>query len=253
MTHIVLHEVSVGFPILHLAHRSLKKSLVATMTGGTIVREAHKPPFVRALHNVTADFEAGDRIGLIGPNGAGKSTLLRTIAGIYEPMSGQMSTQGTITSLMDVMGGFLPELTGRENIKIRGMYSGMRPSVIAGLTPEIEKFTELGEYLDMPIRTYSSGMLLRLAFAVVTSRQPDILLMDEWVLAGDAAFLGKAQARMEQFVSNSSILVLASHSDALIRKWCNKALYLSGGELRVVGKTDDVLAAYAAELAEAQS
>ena len=249
MVQVLLNRVGVEFPVLHVSHRSLKKALIATATGGAILKEAHSAPVIRALANITATFQAGDRIGLVGPNGAGKTTLLRAIAGIYEPSRGFVRTEGDITTLLELGLGFNIDMTGRENIRLRGMYMGLRPAEIAKLAPEIEAFTELGDYLDMPIRTYSSGMQLRLSFAVATCRQPDILLMDEWVMAGDAAFVAKARARIEEFVSSSRILVLASHSDATIRQWCNKAMYLAGGELRMFGDTDEVLAAYHASSA----
>jgi ABC-type polysaccharide/polyol phosphate transport system ATPase subunit len=245
MTSVVLENVSIGFPILHLGQRSLKKSLVANATGGRIMREAREAAFVRALFDISANFTSGDRIGIVGPNGAGKTTLLRTIAGIYEPISGAVRTEGEITTLLNLGVGLHPEMTGRENIRGRALHMGLSNSQIRELTPQIEKFSELGEFLDMPIRTYSSGMQLRLAFAVATAVKPDILLMDEWVLAGDATFIAKAKARMEEFVSGSSILVLATHSNALIRQWCNKAMFLSGGEMRMYGDVEEVLSAYA--------
>ena len=208
------------------------------------MRESRKAPYIQALNNISASIEAGDRVGLVGPNGAGKTTLLRTIAGIYEPMSGHVTTEGRITSLLDVGLGVNIELTGRENIIMRGMYLGIRPKEMHKYAPEIEDFTELGEYLDMPLRTYSSGMRIRLIFAIATSLKPDVLLMDEWVMAGDAAFLDKAQKRMEEFVSSSSILILASHNKNLISKWCNKVIFLSGGDLIEFGETEKVLSLY---------
>lgn len=244
MVQVVLDNVSVGFPILHLNHRSLKKSFLATATGGAILKDAREMPFVRALHDITATFQAGDRVGLVGPNGAGKTTLLRTIAGIYEPISGHVHTEGRITTLLDIFAGFNPDMTGRENIRIRGMYMGMRPREVRALEPEIEAFSELGEYLNMPLRTYSSGMQLRLAFAIATSVHPEILLMDEWVLAGDAAFMSKAQARIEEYVVSSSIFVLATHSTQIIEQWCNKAILLQAGEAIAFGDTKSVIEAY---------
>src|SRR5262245_7474306 len=244
MASIELEDVTIEFPILHQSHRSLKKTVVAAATGGAILHDAHKAPVVRGLAGVTAAFNAGDRVGLIGPNGAGKTTMLRVIAGIYEPIRGQLRTRGRIMTLLDLSLGMSSDMTGRENILLRGLYMGLRPSEMRALAPEIEAFTELGDFLDMPIRTYSSGMQLRLSFAIATALAPDILLMDEWLLAGDAAFTAKASARIEKFVRSSSILVLASHAEAAIRQWCNKAVYLSGGELRAFGEVDEVLETY---------
>lgn len=241
---IVLDNVSLSFPILHMGQRSLKKSIVAATTGGAIMREARDVPMVQALKNVSVHFTAGDRIGLVGPNGAGKSTLLRVIAGIYEPSEGCVNTHGDIMPLLDLNLGFNGDLTGRENIRLRGMYLGYRPSVFEALAPDIEEFTELGDYLDLPVRTYSSGMQMRLSLGVATALQPDILLMDEWVVAGDTAFLDKARARMERFVEKARILVLASHSEQIIRQWCNKAILLRSGHVEMFGSVDDVFSEY---------
>ncbi len=244
MVDVTLHRVSIGFPILHVPHRSLKKSLLAAATGGAILQDAHNVPFIRALYDISGHFAPGDRIGLVGRNGAGKTTLLRTIAGIYEPMSGYVQTEGRIGALFDLNAGFNPELTGRENIMTRGICMGARPPEIRACVGEIEEFTELGDYLDMPIRTYSSGMQLRLAFAIATSSRPDILIMDEWLMAGDELFLKKAQTRMEAFVTSAKILVLASHSHDIIRHWCNKAMLLMNGEMKAFGDVNDVLNEY---------
>ncbi len=244
MPAIQLDNLSIGYPILHSGHRSLKKSFVSAATGGKILRESRKAPYVQALKQISASIQAGDKVGLVGPNGAGKTTLLRAIAGIYEPMSGQVYTEGRITALLDVGLGVNIDMTGRENIMLRGNYMGIRPKEMAKLAPEIEAFTELDEYLDMPLRTYSAGMRIRLVFGIATSVKPDVLLMDEWVMAGDAAFLDKAKARMQDFVSSSSILVLASHNNAIISKWCNKAMFLLSGELVAFGEVQEVLERY---------
>lgn len=244
MSFIVLDDASIDFPILHVNHRSLKKVFIATATGGKIMRDSHRAPVVKALSGISAHINPGDRIGLVGPNGAGKTTLLRLMGGIYEPTIGRVLTRGKAMTLLDLGLGLNADMTGRENIRLRGMYMGMRSREIDALASEIEAFTELGDYLDMPMRTYSSGMQLRVSFAVATCVKPDILLMDEWVLAGDAAFVARAQARMMSFVSTSNILVLASHSEAIIEEWCNKAMYLAAGQLKAFGPTAEVLAAY---------
>lgn len=245
MTCIDLEEVHIRFPVLHTGHRSFKKAFVATATGGAIMRESRSAPIVHALSGLSARFEEGDRVGLIGPNGAGKSTLLRVMAGIYEPDEGRVVVDGKVAALLNVNLGFNPDISGRENLRLRGMYMGLRPKEIAALAPEIAAFTELGDYLDMPVRTYSSGMQMRLALGMATAVKPNILLMDEWILAGDAHFMEKARARVAAFVLQAHIMVLASHSADIIRTWCNKALFLSGGKVRAFGPVDEVLSAYA--------
>lgn len=244
MASVLLNHVSVSFPVLHTGHRSLKKALVASATGGAILSGADSVPVVQALRDVTAQFVPGDRVGLVGPNGAGKSTLLRTIAGIYEPERGTVQVTGRVVPLLDLGIGFDTDLTGRENIRLRGMYLGIPPARFVALAPEIAEFTELGDYLDLPVRTYSSGMQMRLSLGIATAIEADVLLMDEWVLAGDAAFLDKASARMARFVEAARILVLASHSEAIIREWCNKALLLKGGIVVAAGDVDEVFDIY---------
>jgi ABC-type polysaccharide/polyol phosphate transport system ATPase subunit len=244
MVAIALDNVSLGFPVLHARHRSLKKALVASATGGAILRDSRATPVVQALKDVSALFVAGDRVGLVGPNGSGKSTLLRIIAGIYEPDQGRVRVDGRTVPLLDLGLGFNGDLTGIENIRLRGMYLGLTPSASEQLVPEISQFTELGDYLDLPVRTYSSGMQMRLSLGVSTALQPDILLMDEWIMAGDATFLQKARVRLEAFVEKAGIMVLASHSESAIRQWCNKAMLLRGGHVEALGNVDDVFDLY---------
>lgn len=244
MADIQLHRVSVRFPVLHTGHRSLKKMIVATATGGSILNDSRSAPIVQALADISLNFQSGDRIGLVGPNGAGKSTLLRVLAGIYEPNEGSVHVKGDVMPLLDLGLGFDSDLTGRENIRLRGMYLGIKPSQFARLAPEIAAFTELGDYLDLPVRTYSSGMQMRLALGVATAVAPDILLMDEWMMAGDAHFMEKARTRLVGFVEQANIMVLASHSEPVIRQWCNKALLLRHGHIAAFGPVDEVLREY---------
>jgi ABC-type polysaccharide/polyol phosphate transport system ATPase subunit len=244
----MLDDVSVSFPILHAGQRSLKKRIMATTTGGVIMHEARSIPIVQALKNVSVRLGPGDRIGLVGPNGAGKSTFLRVVAGIYEPNGGWVHIEGEVMPLLDVNIGLNADLTGRQNILLRGMYLGYKPSAFAALVPEIEEFTELGDYLDLPVRTYSSGMQMRLSLSIATAVQPSILLMDEWLLAGDAAFMEKSRARLETFIEKAHILVLASHSERIIRQWCNKAIFLNAGRVETCGSVEEVLSQYRMEL-----
>jgi ABC-type polysaccharide/polyol phosphate transport system ATPase subunit len=249
MASLRLRNLSVEFPVYQGGSQSLKKMLVAATTQGNLARDAMDRINVRALNDVTLDIEDGDRLGLIGPNGAGKTTLLRILAGIYHPTRGQVYSSGKVSALLDVSVGLNPEATGRENIILRGMYMDIHPREMRLRIDEIAEFTELGPYLDMPTRTYSAGMMVRLGFAVSTCIPPEILLMDEWLSAGDASFLDKAQRRMEKFVGSSSILVLASHSTDLLRKWCNRGLLLQQGRVATQGDIEEVLEAYAGSLA----
>ena len=244
MAELILEDVCIEFPLLHVGHRSLKKTLVSRATGGAILKEADKPKTVRALSNVSAHIQSGDRVGLVGPNGAGKTTILRAMAGIYEPVRGTMRSEGSVSTLLDIGAGMNGELTGIENIQLRGLFMGLSHKQIRELTPQIEEFTELGEFLNMPLRTYSSGMMVRLAFAMATAIKADILLMDEWVLAGDAAFTAKASERLQELVTGAKIMVLASHNHEIIRQWCNKAMYLLHGELKAFGDIDEVIETY---------
>jgi ABC-type polysaccharide/polyol phosphate transport system ATPase subunit len=250
MAFLRLRDLSVEFPIYQGSSRSLKKLLVATTTQGNLARDATDRINVRALNDLTLDIQDGDRVGLIGANGAGKTTLLRILAGIYFPTRGQLYSSGRISALLDVATGFNPDATGRENIILRGMYMNIHPREMRSLVGNIAEFTELGAYLDMPTRTYSAGMMVRLGFAVSTCIPPEILLMDEWLSAGDASFLDKAQRRMETFVSSSSILVLASHSADLLRTWCNRGIFLQQGRVVADGDIKDVIAAYTDTLAK---
>jgi ABC-2 type transport system ATP-binding protein/lipopolysaccharide transport system ATP-binding protein len=249
MAFLRLRNLSVEFPIYQGSSRSLKKLLVATTTQGNLARDATDRVNVRALSELTLDIEDGERVGLIGANGAGKTTLLRVLAGIYIPTRGQVYSSGRISALLDVATGFNPDATGRENIIFRGMYMNIHPREMRLLVDEISEFTELGAYLDMPTRTYSAGMMVRLGFAVSTCIPPEILLMDEWLSAGDASFLDKAQKRMEKFVGCSNILVLASHSMDLLRKWCNRGIFLQHGRIAAHGDINDVIDAYTGAVA----
>jgi ABC-2 type transport system ATP-binding protein/lipopolysaccharide transport system ATP-binding protein len=244
MSFLRLHDVSVEFPIYQASSRSLKKLLLASSTRGNLGRDAKDRINVRALSRVSFDVADGDRFALIGLNGAGKTTLLKVLAGVYEPTSGHFSSSGRVSSLLDMNLGFNFDATGRENIILRGMYMGIHPREMRERAAEAAEFTKLGEYLDMPVRTYSAGMIIRLAFAASTCTPPDILIMDEWLTAGDAQFLEKAQRRVESFVRTSSILVLASHSLELIQQWCNRGILLHQGRTLMIGPVEEVIAAY---------
>jgi ABC-type polysaccharide/polyol phosphate transport system ATPase subunit len=248
MAHVRLQGVSLEYPVYHGSSRSLKKALVARSTQGNLARDALDRVNVQALTAIDLDIKNGDRFALIGPNGAGKTTLLKVLAGIYEPTRGNISIEGRVSALLDPQVGLNTDATGYENIIIRGMYMDIHPREMRRHVEDVAEFTELGNYLDMPVRTYSAGMMIRLAFAISTCIPPEILLMDEWLAAGDAHFLAKAHKRMENFVRASSILVLASHSLQLVKQWCNSGVYLQQGKIVAAGPIEEVLDAYKAEV-----
>lgn len=252
MAFLRLHDAWVEFPLYQGSSRSLKKSLVANSTKGNLMQDALHRINVVALRNLKFNIEDGDRLAIIGANGAGKSTLLKVLAGIYKPTRGHLSASGKVTALLTSSVGLNPEATGRENIILRGMFMGVHPREMQSKVDEIADFTQLGSYLDMPVRTYSSGMMVRLSFAASTAVAPEILLMDEWLSAGDASFLHKAQKRLTHFVGHSSILVLASHSIPLLEEWCNRAILLDHGQITAAGSVKDVGAIYENQAASAQ-
>src|ERR1700682_207542 len=230
-----LRDIAVEFPIYTAGSPSLKKVLSNPSTQGNLARDAHDRITVLALSDITLDIEHGDRLAIIGANGAGKSTLRKVLAEIYAPTGGRLHASGQISALLTASVGLNPDATGRENIITRGMFMDVHPRDMQPRVDEIAEFTELGYYIDMPVRTYSAGMMVRLCFAVATAVRPQILLMDEWIAAGDAAFLHKARQRMEEFLSGASILALASHSLPLLKEWCNRAVLLDHGRITAMG------------------
>jgi homopolymeric O-antigen transport system ATP-binding protein len=244
MAFLRLRNLSVEFSMYQGSSRSLKKTIIASTTRGNLARDAFDRITVRALNDLNFNIEQGDRVGLLGLNGSGKSTLLKVLAGIYRPTKGQLFASGNVSALLDINVGMNPDATGYENIILRGMYMNIHPRDMRKRADEIAEFTELGDYLDMPVRTYSSGMGVRLAFATATCIAPEILLLDEWLGAGDALFLAKAKKRMEEFVKLSSVLVLASHSMAILEEWCTHGIWLEFGHVKMTGPIKDVIAAY---------
>ena len=243
-TRLQLAGVTVDFPVYSADSRSLKNDLLRKSTGGRIGRNAGNRLSVRALEDVNLALGRGDRLGLIGANGSGKTTLLRVLAGVYQPTRGRVRRQGRVASLFDISLGIDPGATGYENIMMRGMFLGLAPAEVRERTDEIAAFTELGDYLAMPVHTYSTGMMLRLAFAVCTCIEPEILLMDEWIGVGDAAFVEKAERRLEEFVARAGILVLASHNPALLERTCTTGILLDSGKIRAFGPIGEVLREY---------
>lgn len=231
MAHILLENCSLDLPIYGTSNRSLKQMVLSAATGGRIAADSRKITVVNALRDVSLHIGVGDRVGLVGHNGAGKTSLLRMLAGVYEPSSGRLQVEGRVTSLIDVTLGMDHEATGYDNIMLRGLILGLSKKKIREITPDIEEFSGLGGYLSMPVRAYSSGMVLRLAFSIVTRVHPDILLMDEWLSVGDAEFVSRAEARLQQMVDKASILVIASHNERIISKLCNVQVKLAHGRI----------------------
>jgi len=247
---ISLQGVNLDFPIYD-PDRSLRKLLLKTSVGGLIRNDPSTGgrATVRALSDITCEIENGDRVALIGPNGAGKSTLLKVMAGGYVPTSGAVSVRGRVSSLLAMGVGIDSEETGYENITTCCLLLGMSPREIEQKAAEIVEFCELGQYMYMPVRTYSSGMMIRLSFAIVTAIHPDILLIDEVLGVGDASFAAKAQARVERLMERASALVLASHSNELLKRFCNKGLFLVSGGMQYFGPIEESIEHYQAWLA----
>jgi ABC-type polysaccharide/polyol phosphate transport system ATPase subunit len=242
MARISLRDVSVSFPIFTQHTRSIKTAVFSKL-GGTL--SAHNDTvIVRALQNVSLELRDGDRLGVIGLNGAGKTTFLRVISGVYPPRSGEAIIEGKVSSFTDITLGMDQEATGWQNIIFRSVFLGSTFAEAEALAPSIGEFSELGEYLDLPVRTYSSGMFVRLAFAISTAIEPDIVVMDEMIGAGDQSFIEKAQKRVAQLLDRARILVLASHSELIIQSFCNKVLWLEKGLIKMFGPVEEVMAAY---------
>jgi len=245
---IELRDVSVSFPVYSAGSRSLKNAMIAATTGGRVGQDA-KHVVVQALDRVSLRFEHGERVALIGHNGAGKTTLLRVLAGIFEPLAGTVYIEGRVTPMFDITLGIDPECTGYENIIIRGLYLGLSKSETMERIEGVARFTELGEFLELPVRTYSAGMQARLAFAMATCIEPEILLLDEGIGAGDANFWDKANERLDGFVERAGILILATHSIDLIRRHCTKAVLMERGRVSAIGDREHVLAVYRGDAA----
>ncbi|ASN14634.1 sugar ABC transporter ATP-binding protein [Pantoea ananatis] len=243
-SYLKLDNVAVSYPIFDVKSRSLKANFVRLTTGGVISSNSRQVT-VDALKNINLKLEHGDRLALIGHNGAGKSTLLKTMAGIYEPTQGEIESKGSIASLLDINLGVNPESSGRENIYSRGMLLGMSKRQINETIDEIIDFTDLADFIDLPVRTYSSGMSVRLAFAISTAVKPDILLLDEVIGAGDANFMDKARKRILNLIESVGILVFSSHSEADVKSFCTKGVVLDAGKIVFNGSVDDAYDFYA--------
>lgn len=252
MPSIVVENLTIDIPVLSTRARSLRTVAVAKARaiGGKIVNDGSHTSIVRALDQINFTLGTGDRLGLVGPNGAGKSTLIRVLADIYVPSAGRLERRGTLIPMFDIGIGFDQEATGYENIMLRGMMMGLTRREIADRTDEIAAFSELGEYLDLPLRTYSAGMTLRLMFSIATSVAGDIILMDEWISVGDESFQIKAQKRMLEVTGKAGILVIASHDPNTLLQHCNLGMRLEKGRVVDFGPIEKVLNRPAANAAE---
>ena len=236
------NAVSVSYPVYSGRSRSLKAQLLRTVGGRLSVEEDRLT--VKALENVSVSLGSGDRVALIGGNGAGKSTLLRVLAGILEPTSGELHKRGHVSSLLDMSMGMDPEATGYENIVMRSVFLGATFGEARARTAEIEEFSDLGDYLNLPMRTYSAGMRLRLSFAIAMAVQPEVLVIDEMIGAGDAAFAAKAHARLQEVVNRLEILILATHDLGMAQTMCTRGLVLHHGQLVADTSVDEAIAFY---------
>ena len=240
MALVEIKNLSIRFPVYGTDQRSIKRQLTGVV-GGSLGRSGPvAPTMVQALVDVSLTLSPGDRLGLIGHNGAGKTTLLRTIAGAYAPDEGSILVEGKVASLLDPALGMDSFVTGLENIRLRGLLMGLTNKQIKERTNEIAEFTGLGPFLGMPLKTYSAGMMGRLAFAVSTAVDADILLMDEWLGAGDAAFRLQAHERLMSLFANSKIVALASHDMTLLRDLCNKFIVLRAGRSTQIMNTEEL-------------
>ncbi len=242
---IEVRGVSLDFPLYHGNARSLKRTVFSKVSG-RIGNDVRHRVVVAALREISFSLSSGDRLGLIGNNGAGKTTLLRTLAGIYEPLVGTVRLHGSLNALLDTQLGMNIDLTGRENIMLRGLYTGLDRAAIRRLEDDVCDFADLDDFIDLPVRIYSSGMVVRLGFALATAIRPQVLLMDEWFLAGDSTFMERARLRLEDLVRGAEILVLSSHAANVVQQWCSRVIWLDQGRIRADGPAAEVMARYQA-------
>jgi lipopolysaccharide transport system ATP-binding protein len=243
MTHqIRLTNVDLDYFVYSLRSQSLRSAVFNLAVGGRMYKAAGDVAAVKALHDINLEINEGDRIALVGHNGSGKTTLLKVIAGIYHPTRGQLSIDGDITSMIAIGAGMDLEATGLRNIHKLGMMRRLTRKVIESRVDAIAEFSGLGDFLHLPVRTYSAGMLARLMFSVATEFEADILVLDEWLSAGDAAFVQKAGERMNKMVEDAKIMVMATHAHDLVRRVCNRVCELQAGRIAFLGSTEDWMA-----------
>ena len=243
MASISVRDVSVDIPIYDVRSATLRSRVLSRAVGGRFA-PAGSHVSVSALKNISFEARHGDRVALVGNNGSGKSTLLRVLSEVYPPTRGSVEIVGRISPLFDATLGMSMDATGWDNIRMCGRLWGLTRGQVEESIPDIVQFTELGDYLSVPVRTYSTGMMLRLAFAIATVRAPEVMLIDEVIGVGDLRFFTKAFARLRSVVERSSILFVASHADDILRQLCNKAIWLQNGSLMAYGEINEVIAAY---------
>jgi ABC-type polysaccharide/polyol phosphate transport system ATPase subunit len=244
MARIELDQVSLTFRVRKHKRLTLKEFLV-----GQMFRRSKNPVMeVHALKDVSLRIDLGDRIGVIGHNGAGKSTLLRVLAGIYQPSSGSLKVEGRVSSLFDIVLGFEADANGWENIAYRSYLQGETPRSVRGKKQAIAEFSELGDFLNMPVRYYSAGMMVRLAFSIATAIDPEILLVDEVLSVGDLSFQEKARKRMREMMARAHLMVMVSHDLIALEQMCTRTIWLDHGTPALIGPSAEVIAAYKASV-----
>jgi lipopolysaccharide transport system ATP-binding protein len=246
MDAIVVERVSKRFRIVTIPkHATIKEALLKFQFPG---RKTGAERFIKAVDEVSFSVPHGSRLGIVGKNGSGKTTLLRLLAGIYAPDSGLVRVSGSVAPLLSLGVGFHPDMTGRENLKINGLVLGLSPRQIESLSDAIIEFAEMRDFIDVPVRAYSSGMYMRLAYAVAASVDPDVLLLDEILSVGDEAFAAKCLARMNEFKERNKTIVLVTHDPTLLLAWCENAIWMDRGSLRMQGPAAQVIDAYHRDL-----
>lgn len=242
MAHIKLRDTSITFSIYNAKTRSIRTELFNAIGGK--LRSVDNTVYINAVDSMNLDISQGERVALIGHNGAGKSTLLKLLSGIYEPTSGQIEIDGDVSSLTDITMGMDPENSGYENIIMRCIFMGMSFEEAQSKIPEVIEFSGLREYIDLPMRTYSTGMYLRLAFTIATSVTPDILIMDEMIGAGDASFIEQARVRTMDLIQKTKIMVISSHNMEMLKEICTRGIWMEKGKIRMDGGIEEVISAY---------
>ena len=242
MSSIHVEDLSIKFRVYHDRSPSLKQ------TFANIFKRNGASSFSDfwAVKNLSFDIKAGNRVGIVGHNGAGKSTLLKALCRVYESSEGKISVAGRIAPLLEIGAGFHPEFTGRENIYLNGSILGYSKQQLKIIEPEVIAFAELEEFIDTPVKYYSTGMYMRLAFSLATAMQPDILVLDEIFAGGDAAFMAKAKTRMYELIDKANIMIMVSHDHLLVKALCNRVLWLDHGQLISDGTPEDVIERYLA-------